>query len=230
METAVRAALGKRRFFGLLLALLGLLVVFLVEQLLQPSYWVKTAWKAGAFLGAIALYGAISKQSLREIIGLHKITRARELLLGMLFFFGGIVLLFVCFRGQLDLNGIKQSLTQKEKLTRQNCLLVFGYIIVCNAFLEEAFFRGFLFRLFAKKKTGALVSAVLFSLYHIGIFITWFNPFLFVLCVLGLVAVGLFLQWIAARYQSIAASYLIHACANLGINTIGALLIFGLLP
>lgn len=213
-----------------MLALLAVVAVFLVEQRLQPSYWIKTALKAAAFLGAIALYALISKQSLWETIRLRRLTKPRPLCLGMLFFFAGIVLLFVCFRGQLDLAGIKQSLMQKEKLTRQNCLFVFGYIIVCNAFLEEAFFRGFVFQLFAKKRSGALVSAVLFSLYHIGIFITWFNPFLFALCVIGLTAVGLFLQWVSGQYQSIAASYLIHACANLAINIIGALLIFEVWP
>ena len=74
-----------------------------------------------------------------------------------------------------------------------------------------------------------MVSALLFSAYHIGIFISWFNPFLFILCLAGLAAVGLFLQWISEKYQSIAASWLIHGCANIAINTIGALLIFEVL-
>lgn len=220
----------KQRSIGLLMALTAVTAVFLVEQVLQPGYWVKSLLKAAAFLGAILGYAALSRQSFFETIRLRKLTRARPLLLGMLLFFGGIALLFVCFRNQLDLNGIRESLMKKEQLTRQNCLFVFAYIIVCNAFLEEAFFRGFVFRLFREKKVGAIVSAVLFSAYHIGIFITWFNPFLFLLCVLGLAAVGIFLQWVSERYQSIAASYLIHACANMAINTIGALLIFGLLP
>ena len=219
----------KHSVWGLFLALLAVFVVFLVEQLLQPAYWVKSALKAAAFFGAIVLYAAISKQPLSEAIRLHRLKKPKPLLLGMLFFFAGVVLLFVCFRGQLDLSKIKQSLTRKEQLTQKNCLFVFSYIIVCNAFLEEAFFRGFVFQLFEKKNVGALVSGLLFSLYHIGIFITWFNPFLFALCVIGLAAVGLFLQWVSEQYQSIAASYLIHACANVAINTIGALLVFGVL-
>ena len=219
----------KHRICGVVLALLAVAAVFLVEQFLQPSYWIKTALKTAAFLGAIALYAMISKQSLRETIRLHGLKKPKPLLLGMLFFFAGVVLLFVFFRGQLDLARIKRSLIQKEQLTRENCLFIFAYIIVCNAFLEEAFFRGFVFRLFENKKIGALISGLLFSLYHIGIFITWFDPFLFGLCVIGLAAVGLFLQWISEKYQSIAASYFIHACANIAINTIGALLIFEVL-
>ena len=215
---------------GLLLALAALAVVFLVEQVLQPVYWVKSLLKAAAFLGAILIYAAVSRQGFLETIRLRRLTGAKPLLWCMGLFFGGAALLFVLFRNQLDLTGIRDSLTRKEQLTRQNCLFVFAYIILCNAFLEEAFFRGFLFGLFQNKKIGALVSALLFSVYHIGIFITWFNPFLFFLCVVGLTAVGLFLQWVSERYQTIAAGYLIHACASIAINTVGALLIFEVLP
>ena len=219
----------KKRWIGVLFALTAVLLVFLVEQLLQPGYWVKSLLKAAAFLGAILSYAALSKQDFLETIRLRRLSGAKPLLLGMLLFFGGVALLFLCFRNQLDLAGIRDSLMKKEQLTRQNCLFVFTYIILCNAFLEEAFFRGFVFGLFQNQKLGALVSAILFSLYHIGIFISWFNPFLFLLCVIGLAAVGLFLQWVSGKYQTIAAGYLIHACANVAINTIGALLIFGVL-
>lgn len=220
---------GKHRVFGLAMAVVALVVVFLVEQILQPSYWIKTAWKAACFMGAIGLYVPLSKQGALETVRFRPLHKAKPLVLGMLLFFFGVMVLFLLLRGKLDLAGIRQSLVQKEQLTRQNCLFVFAYIILCNSLLEEIFFRGFLFQLFEKKMAGALVSAVFFALYHIGIFITWFDPALFLLSVAGLVAVGLFLQWIAERYRSTAASYLVHACANIAINAIGALLIFEML-
>ena len=74
-----------------------------------------------------------------------------------------------------------------------------------------------------------MISAVLFSLYHIGIFVTWFSVPLFILCVAGLAGVGLFLQWVSEKFRSIAASYVVHASANISINVIGALLIFGVI-
>lgn len=219
----------KKHLTGVLLALAAVLLVFLVEQVLQPGYWIKSLLKAAAFLGAILAYAALGKQRFLETIRLRKLTETKALLLCMLAFFAGVAVLFLCFRNQLDLAGIRESLMRKEGLTRQNCLFVFAYIIVCNSFLEEAFFRGFVFQLFRNQMLGALLSAVLFSAYHIGIFISWFNPFLFVLCLAGLAAVGLFLQWISGKYQSIAASWLIHACANIAINAVGALLIFEVL-
>lgn len=219
----------KKSMIGLSLALAAAVLVFLVEQVLQPGYWAKSLLKAAAFLGAILTYAVLSKQSVLETIRLRKMKKTKALLLCMLLFFAGAAALFLFFRNQLDLAGIRESLTRKEGLTRQNCLFVFAYIIVCNSFLEEAFFRGFVFQLFRKKETGAMVSALLFSAYHIGIFISWFSPFLFMLCLIGLTVVGLFLQWVSQKYQSIAASYLIHACANIAINTVGALLIFEVL-
>ena len=219
----------KNRVIGLMLALAALTGVFLVEQALQPSYWVKSAVKALAFSVPVVVYAVLSKISLWETIGLRKLSGAKPLFLAMLLFLAGTMLLFLIFRAELDLAGIRQSLMQKENLTRENCLFVFGYIIICNSFLEEAFFRGFVFRLFHRKITGALISAALFSVYHIGIFITWFNPMIFLLCVSGLAGVGLFLQWLKEKYHTIAASYVVHASANISINVIGAMLIFGIL-
>ena len=219
----------KNRVIGLMLALAALTGVFLVEQALQPSYWVKSAVKALAFSVPVVVYAALSRISLGETISLRKLSGAKPLFLAMLLFLAGTMLLFLIFRTELDLAGIRQSLTQKENLTRENCLFVFGYIIICNSFLEEAFFRGFVFRLFHRKITGALISAALFSVYHIGIFITWFNPMIFLLCVSGLAGVGLFLQWLKEKYHTIAASYVVHASANISINVIGAMLIFGIL-
>ena len=144
-------------------------------------------------------------------------------------FFLGIGILFALLKNQIDLSSIKESLIAKENLTKSNCLFVFAYIIIVNSFLEESFFRGFFYSLFENKKVGAVISGLVFSLYHIGIVITWFNPFVFALCIIGLAIVGMFLQWLSSKYQSIMASWITHACANIAINTIGALMIFGVL-
>ena len=239
------------RLCSMALVVVALTGVFLVEQVIQPSYWIKTAIKVAAFSVPVILYSFWSDKGILESINLRKISRPAPLILCMLLFFTGVMLLFFVFHNQLDLVGIKQSLMQKENLTKSNCLFVFSYIVLCNSFLEEAFFRGFVSRLFSSEKTGSLLStftkfmilkktdikvsadmagfllsAVLFSLYHIGIFITWFNVGMFILCVAGLAGVGLFLQWIAEKFHSIAASYVVHASANISINLIGALLIF----
>ncbi len=211
---------------GIALALAAIVSVFAVEQVIQPEYWIKSVFKVSAFLGAIFVYAVLTKQNLTEVIGLRKIEKIKPLIFCMILFFSGIVVSFFMFKTQIDLVNIKQSLINKENLTKENCLFVFLYIILCNSFLEESFFRGFVFKLFDNKIIGAWFGSVMFSLYHIGIFITWFNPLIFLISLTGLTVVGLILQWIAEKYNTILASYITHACANVAINMIGVLLIF----
>ena len=211
---------------GIALALMAVIIVFVTEQVFQPGYALKSAVKVLSFMGAILIYKVLTRQKIIDVIRLHKIKNIRPILICMLCFFVGMAIAFFVFRDFLDLQNIRQSLIDKEKLTKENCIFVFLYIIFCNSFLEESFFRGFVSGMFPNKRLGRLFSAVLFSLYHIGIFITWFNPLIFVLCIVGLTAVGLFLQWLSEKFESILASYITHACANVAINIIGALLIF----
>ena len=212
--------------FGFTAALIAAALVFLTEQIIKPSYAVKSAIKLICFLNAITLYCAFCKKKFSDVIRLRRIMNIKTILVYMLVFFIGTAAAFILAYGRLDLENIRQSLISKENLTKENCIFVFLYIIFCNSFLEESFFRGFVTGLFENKRLGSVISAVMFSLYHIGIFITWFDPLIFALCIVGLTAVGLFLQWLSDKYDSILASYITHACANVAINTVGVLLIF----
>lgn len=120
---------------------------------------------------------------------------------------------------------IRERLMAKEGLTRQNCLLVFAYIILVNSFLEEAFFRGFLGHSLPKPR-GIAFGSLAFAVYHIGILDSWMNAGLLLLMTAGLVAVGAVLQCICDRYDSLAASWIVHGCANLAINAIGCYVMF----
>ena len=215
---------------GMLLALSAIGAVLFVEQFIKPGYALKSVAKLACFGGAIIAYGYLSGKKLSEVICLHSLKEnVKPLLSAVLFCFFGMGLAFLLFKSQLDLNNIRENLMAKENLTRENCLFVFTYIIIVNSFLEEAFFRGFLAHLHSQKKLSFVVSAVLFAIYHIGIVASWFNPLIFIICIAGLALVGLFLQWLAEYFGSIAASWIAHGSANIAINIIGALLIFNLL-
>lgn len=217
---------NKRIISRIALVLLAVAIVFVTEQVFKPGYAIKSLVKVLSFMGAILIYCVSSHQQFKKVIRLYKIKNIKPLLFCMILFFVGTASAFLIFRNYIDLQSIRQSLISKENLTKSNCLFVFGYIILCNSFLEEIFFRGFVSGLFLNKWAGRIFSAVLFSIYHIGIFITWFNPLIFVLCIVGLAVVGLFLQWLSEKNESILASYITHACANVAINIIGILLIF----
>ena len=214
---------------GLMLALIALVSVFIIEQFIKPGYAVKSFFKVLFLAGAILLYSLLTHNKIVETINFRKLRNFRTLLYSVAFCFAGMALVFVIFYRFLDLDAIRASLVTKENLTRENCRYVFTYIIICNSFLEEAFFRGYVTGIFENHKVGAVVSAVLFALYHIGIVATWFDPLIFIICISGLAIVGLFLQWLCDNFGSVKASWIAHASANVAINIIGALLIFELI-
>lgn len=213
------------------LALISLTVMSYIEKVIAPPYLIKSVCKVALFLGAIIAYSLISKEKLTEIIHLKKMKKAGILYAGMIGAYAGIIILFLLLRNVIDLDNIRSSLLVKENLTRDNFIYVFTYIIICNSFLEEAFFRGFIFHLFdtlGYRKAGYIVGGLCFALYHIGMVSGWFNPLVFALCIGGLAVVGAILQAVCSYYDSLKASWLIHACANLAINTIGTIMILGL--
>ena len=70
-----------------------------------------------------------------------------------------------------------------------------------------------------------MFGSLLFSIYHIGIMSSWFNPLIFILALISLMVAGVMLQYVEIRNDNLLASYMVHGCANLAINTIGTLMI-----
>lgn len=221
----------KSSLISLILAVISLAVLAYIEQFLKPDYLIKSVCKLFLLGVPVIIYSRMNHKSLKEAVGFGKLRSARILYIGMLLAYAGIIIVFLLFKDSIDLNGIRENLMNKEKLTRENCLLVFAYIILANSLLEEAYFRGFLYQVFAdegKRKTGIIFSAICFALYHIGMVQNWFSPLIFVLCIGGLAVCGILLQMVKLKFNTLKASWLIHGCANLAINTIGIIAMFQL--
>ena len=219
----------KQLMIPLAAAVIFLFCMILTEQTLAPPYAVKSAVKLILTVLLVCTGVKLSGISIKDGIRFHKMQRPGVLIAVCLAVIPTVLLGFFLLRHQLDLPAIRQGLMDKEQLTKQNCLFVFAYIALCNSFLEEAFFRGFLterFREAGLKKTGSCLSALAFALYHIGIVDSWLSPPMLLLCIALLFCAALFLQRICDRYGSVKASWLVHGCANLAINSIGILLIF----
>lgn len=213
----------------MLSAIIFIVCMTLTEQLFAPPYFIKSVIKLLLTLTLIGIGTALSQIGLRESVRLRKMQKAGKLIVFMIAVIPTVLLGFMLLRGFLDLPTIRQNLMQKEQLTKENCLYVFAYIALVNSFLEEAFFRGFLTEAFRRadmQKSGTLLSALAFAVYHLGIVDSWLSVPMLLLCMAALFGAALFLQVICDHYESVKASWLVHGCANLAINAVGILLIF----
>ncbi len=192
------------------------------------SYWVTSLIKLILFGVVPFCYLSINKQNLKEILATgDKNTLKIPGLLGVgccIVIWIGYSLMYRFFDSGQILSGLSA-----QAITKSVYPFVFIHIVLVNSLLEEFFFRGFLFRnlyLKGKKTYAYLFSSVLFSLYHIGIFQSWFSIPMVIFCLVGLVFAGIFFCEVDRRCQNIYGGWLIHLGANVGINVIGAWLFY----
>ena len=204
------------------------LAMALVDSVFRPAYAVKSAIKAALFL----LIPLISSKADPSLLYLSLLRPRKK---GLLWAVGlGIGIYGVILGGYFlvspffDFSRIADSLTKNAGVTKENFLYVSLYISFANSFLEEFFFRGFVFtnlKRHSGRTQAYLFSAAAFSLYHVAMMIGWFSPLLFLLVMAGLAAGGMIFNWLNEKLDTIYCSWLTHMFANFAINTIGFLLL-----
>jgi membrane protease YdiL (CAAX protease family) len=208
-------------------SLITCIILYFVEQVLGVNYAVKTLSKVVLFILIPYLYIKIVKKStLREELNFRKLDK-KHLKLGFLFGISSFLIILAAYFlvGQyIDFNSIAVELENKSKITPANFIFVGLYITFGNSFLEEFFFRGFIFLSLYELKTKRLAyiySSVLFGLYHITIFKTWFNLGLISLALFGLIAVGFIFNWLDTKSENFINSWIVHIVADSAIILIG---------
>lgn len=107
---------------------------------------------------------------------------------------------YMLLRDMIDWSAIRASMEARH-ITEQTFLIVFLYIMFGNSLLEEYFFRGIVhYQMSSISRVGAYaLSALMFSLYHITIFGTWFSGWILGLALVGLILGGVFFSWLYER-------------------------------
>lgn len=202
-------------------------VLYFIEQVLEVNYAVKTLSKVILFTLIPYIYiKFIKKSSLVVELNLKNINKNRfrlGLLFGLTSFFIILIGYFI-FKQAIDLQTIASELQQKSKITPANFAFVGLYITLGNSFLEEFFFRGFIFlNLYNMRKSrlAYVYSSLLFGLYHIAIFKTWFSTWIILLCLAGLITVGFVFNWLNTKSNSFINSWVVHILADSAIIIIG---------
>ena len=194
------------------------------------NYFYTSAVKLILFLAAPFFYYSISKQG--KFKNLFSFKGNKKYMKISVFYGVGIFILiigaFVFLNSFFDRQMITDSL-KNEGITSKAYPYVFVNIVFINAFLEELFFRGFVFfSIFnlGYKRFAYIFSSTLFSVYHVAMMNSWFSPEIFVLCVIGLIAAGLIFNESDRRCENISGGLFMHLGANLAINLIGIYLIY----
>lgn len=208
-------------------SILACSILYAVEQSIGVSYIIKTGVKLIMFSGIPFFYMKYVKKG-----GITDVSKQNKLyykgtkvgfLAGFLFFVVVLGAYFV-LQDYIDFGKISEELTTKLRITPINFVFVGLYIILGNSFLEEFFFRGFIFMNFHSSgygKLGYLYSSVLFGLYHIAIFKTWFSTPITLLALFGLISVGVLFNWMDTKSNNFMNSWISHAFADAAIILIG---------
>lgn len=220
----------KKRSIILVLAVTVIccLTMALVDSVLRPGYAVKSAIKVAMFM----LIPLIASKMDQSVLYLPLLRPKKKGLLPAIALGVGIYVLilggYFLVSTFFDFSKIAGSLTENAGVTKDNFLYVSLYISFANSFLEEFFFRGFVFtnlKHHSGRKLAYIFSAAAFSLYHVAMMIGWFSPALFLLVMAGLVIGGMIFNWLNEKLDTIYCSWLTHMFANFAINTIGFMLL-----
>lgn len=208
------------------LTLLGLILLYLIRYIPGADYTIKAGARMIVFILIIWAGRPASDRASRQIW--QRLFRpvpfpARQLLLSLL---GGLILLVVLYllaRPLADLfqiENVVREITERTGATRRSMIGIILYIPLVNALSEEIFFRGLLTgelnRLLTERQ-GCRVASVLFALYHLTIFRSWFSIPQLLLALTGLFVLGMVLSRLFVRNGHIYGVWILHAVLNLTI-------------
>ena len=212
----------------LLLSLALCVCMGLVDAVLSPPYAVKSAIKLVLFGAIPVLYLVAAKSFEPKKLFSLKGQHARLIVPLAVGIFAVIMVAFLALRSFIDFSSVTDSLTADAGVTRENFIFVALYIALINSFLEEFFFRGFCF--FGLRPLGLpaayLISALLFSAYHVAFMDGWLSPVIFALSLFGMALGGGIFAFLNHKTQSLLPSYFVHMASNLATNLIGIFMFY----
>lgn len=135
-----------------------------------------------------------------------------------------VMIAYLLVKQFIDLDTLVMEFEDKYKINQSNILYYGLYITFINSWLEEAFFRGFVFLNLKKlgfRKWGYMLSSLAFSTYHIANFQNWFSWQAFILAYIGLFIGGTIFNYLDDKPDTFLNSWFVHICADLAIIIIG---------
>ena len=207
-------------------AIACLIILYIVEQVLMTPYIIKTIIRVPMF----TLFPfMIQQRLLKSKISLGiKRSEQKYTLFWSIFVFVLIIAAAFFLKSFIDTEAISSDFGNRMQLSRKSMIIAGIYTIFVNSFIEEYFFRGFIFQELLKQgwmKSAYFISSAAFAIYHVSIIEAWFSLWLMLVMLLGLFAGGLLFAYFVKKTGSIVASWLIHVSADLALVLFGFLVL-----
>ena len=209
-------------------AIIGCGAMAVVDGIIRPDYALKSAIKILFFLAIPFICSRSNKEiEFKSLFSFNKKGLLVALVLGAVIY-GVILGGYFLLKDVFDFGSVASSLSENAGVNSSNFLFVSLYISFANSFLEEFFFRGFIFK---NIKRGAslpfayIFSSLAFALYHVAMMIGWFSLPLTALIIAGLALGGVIFNYLSERFGTIFVPWGAHMFANFAINTIGFILL-----
>ena len=204
----------------ILVPALALTLLLVIEQVLEIPYFWKTIMKILIFLAVPLFLMKIIKFSFLRLKKTEKRSTILAFTLGILVMITVLVSFFM-LQNHINIETILSDLESRVGITSAVFPFVAIYILLGNSFLEGFFFRGLLVDMYKESKLKWVLPSFLFAIYHITIFLPWFDWPILLTAVGGLFIGGLIFQWINEESGTIYPSWIIHICGDIGVLLIG---------
>lgn len=204
----------------ILVPTLALTLLLIIEQILEIPYLWKTVMKILIFLAVPILLMKMLKFRFLLPNKTAKKSTKLALLLGVLVMITVIASFFI-FQNHINIDSILSDLESRLGITSAVFPFVALYILLGNSFLEEFFFRGLLVDMYKESKLKWVLPSFLFAIYHIAIFLPWFDWPILLTAVVGLFLGGLIFQWMNEESGTIYPSWIIHIFGDIGVLLVG---------
>lgn len=213
-----------KKTFIIIYTLIFIGTLYFIDSVLELDYFFKVLIKLSFIFFSIIL-GKFYKVNFDFL----KFKTLKTYKLGVwlsIFTFLVIFLGFFIVKNFIDLDALKSDFLIKYNLGGIKFFIASFYLVFINSFIEEYYFRGFIYKNIDEKKFAHIFSSISFAIYHLSNFQNWFdNIFILIIPLAGLIIAGLLFNYLTSKSKDIYNSYIPHMFADLSIIIIGYFLI-----
>lgn len=215
----------------LTISILACIGFYFISQIGDFNYLLSSAMKVGLFVGIPLCYQRSQDGRWQYFIprGKGKVGDLRAGFCMGLALFSIVIIAYVVCRPYIDARSITSQIGETSGVPKMLYPFAGLYATFGNSFVEEYFFRGFIFlnlKHMGHERLANLFSAGLFAIYHVAIIQTWFSIWVMMVVLVGLFIGGLIFNYMDSPKSHILNSWLVHIFTDVSVMVIATQLFY----